>query len=103
MEPTLHDLCVAYRAGHRWAHLDSGGRCWTSRTKREVCEYNPDPRAGEEVRELYREISFRVVGMDPFRLDAIIVPEDKFDTLTAEDWLTCAACIRKASSGKNRD
>ena len=96
----LHDACQAYREGLKWAGLDCGGLTYAHTSKNDSKLYSKEDRAGENFWELYRQISFMVMGAEPFAMTSKIdntVPEDKFEDVTAEDMLTIAACIKRAS------
>ena len=91
----LHEACQAYRDGYRWAGSNCGGLTYAHYYKSAENLYSKEDKACENFWQLYRQISFMVVGTEPFDLRSKIdtVPENKFEGLTVLDMITIATCI----------
>ena len=93
----IHEACEAYRNGLRWAG-QTGGITYAHFSKSSAKEYDAPDRAGNSFWELYREISFMVMGSEPLcGKNVDCMPEGKFDCLTSDDFETIAICIKKVS------
>jgi len=96
----LHELCDAYRNGKKWyIYTGSQEAVSTCRTGlfAEVDIPVTDNVENGNHWELYREISFRVMGSDPFHLsDFVDDANDDLHNVSAEDLITIGKCISKA-------
>lgn len=93
----MHEACEAYRNGLKWAG-QCGGITYAHFRKSAHLEYDAPDSAGNNFWELYREISFRAIGSEPFNLNTATVDEENLAGVTAEDMLTIAACIKHVAN-----
>ena len=95
----LHELCEAYRKGHRWYMFD-GSKEETAHTRAAVfAEFGrkpvPDVDHGNCWR-LYRQIAFSVTGSDPIQeTSGLDYYSDLLSECTVADFLLIAKCIKR--------
>ena len=95
----LHDLCKSYRNGNKWYIFDGSqeavSTCRTGLFHQLGIPVVDDMPNGNHW-ELWREISFRVLGSEPFRItDVVNDTSDDIHNVTAEDMITIGKCIAK--------
>jgi len=95
----LHELCKALRKGKQWYIFDGSREAVSSCRTGLFAELgipvtNNVPNGNHW--ELYREISFRVIGSEPFEVSDIINDaSDELHNVTADDIITIGKCIKK--------
>lgn len=95
----LHDLCEAFRKGNKWYAFDGSqevvSTCRTGLFAQLGIPVTDNLPNGNHW-ELYREISFRVIGSVPFRLTYYVNdPSDDLHNVTADDMIIIGKCIAK--------
>jgi len=95
----LQELCKAYRNGNRW-YIYDGSReavstCRTGLFAELGIPVIDDVPNGNHW-ELWREISFRILGTEPFSLNAVVDDSaDELHNVSAADIITIGKCISK--------